>query len=141
MRSVPAPSQVPAMSTRGRDMGCGGYERFLLYFPDKKRQLKEANASPEIEMTRNWNAWSLTKCLFIRYIRKQDTFSGPALQNGVGLAFSVWRALAPYFSQGDWHHEETEGFFTYRIADRRGHHSDHRGHRHSELDAVPHGRE
>src|SRR5258706_543972 len=30
-------------------------------------------------------------------------------------------------------HEETEGFFTYRIADRRGDHSDHRGHRYSEF--------
>jgi len=66
MMGVPAPSQLPAMSTGGRDMGCGGYERFLLYFLDKKRQLKEAKASPEIEMTRNRNAWSLTKCLFIR---------------------------------------------------------------------------
>ena len=28
-----------------------------------------------------------------------------------------------------------QGFFSYRIADRRGDHSDHRGHRNSELDA------
>jgi hypothetical protein len=100
------------MATGGRDMGCGGYERFLLYFLDKKRQLKEANASPEIEMTRNWNAWSRTKCLVIRYIQKQGAFSGPALQNGVWLPFSVWRALAPYnFLKEIWHHEETEVFF------------------------------
>src|SRR2546425_13141304 len=30
-------------------------------------------------------------------------------------------------------YEETEGFLSYRIADRRGHHSDHRGHRYSEF--------
>src|SRR5258708_20120391 len=44
----------------------------------------------------------------------------------------VRRALAPYnFSRRK--HEETEGFLTYRIADRRGDHSDHRGHRYSEF--------
>src|SRR5260370_39010638 len=30
-------------------------------------------------------------------------------------------------------HEETEGFLSYRIADRRGDHSDHRGYRYSEF--------
>src|SRR5215471_2913013 len=30
-------------------------------------------------------------------------------------------------------HEEAEGFLSYRIADRRGDHSDHRGYRYSEL--------
>src|ERR1700739_4139739 len=32
-------------------------------------------------------------------------------------------------------HEEAEGFLSYRIADRRGDHSDHRGDCDSELDA------
>src|SRR6266568_1418073 len=44
----------------------------------------------------------------------------------------VRRALAPQnFSRRK--HEETEGFLTYRIADRRGDHSDHRGYRYPEL--------
>src|SRR5215469_13898785 len=33
-------------------------------------------------------------------------------------------------------HEEAEGFLSYRVADRRGDHSDYRGHRDSELDAC-----
>src|SRR6266404_4088178 len=34
--------------------------------------------------------------------------------------------------------EETKGLFTYRIADRRGDHPDHRGHRNPEPAACPH---
>jgi hypothetical protein len=77
-------------------MGCGGYERFLLYFLDKKRQLKEANASPEIEMNRNWNAWTWLSAFLLDTYENRTHFLGPPLQNGVWLAFSVWRALAPY---------------------------------------------
>src|ERR1700730_3592457 len=36
-------------------------------------------------------------------------------------------------------HEEAEGFLTNRIADRRGDHFDHRGHRNSELAQVQDG--
>src|ERR1700735_734107 len=39
----------------------------------------------------------------------------------------------------DKNEEESEGFFTHRIADRRGDHFDHRGYRNSELASRPHG--
>src|SRR5207344_749545 len=35
--------------------------------------------------------------------------------------------------------EEAEGFLTYRVADRRGDHLDHRGHRNSEPTSVAYG--
>jgi hypothetical protein len=35
--------------------------------------------------------------------------------------------------------EEAEGFLTYRIADRRGNYSDHRGYRHPEPPQVTYG--
>src|SRR5437879_342144 len=45
------------------------------------------------------------------------------------------------FLKETWHHEEAKGFLTYRVADRRGDHSDHRGHRNSEPPPVPYGRQ
>src|ERR1700735_3402184 len=39
----------------------------------------------------------------------------------------------------DKNEEESEGFCTYRIADRRGDHFDHRGYRNSELASRPYG--
>jgi hypothetical protein len=39
------------------------------------------------------------------------------------------------------HYEETEGFLSYRVADRCGDHSDHRGYRNSKLAPVAYGRE
>src|SRR4029077_2392576 len=38
-------------------------------------------------------------------------------------------------------YEEAKGFLSYRVADRRGDHSDHRGYRNSEPPPVPYGRE
>src|SRR5260370_1910402 len=49
------------------------------------------------------------------------------------------RALAPekrLMLRRSKDHEEAKGFLAYRIADRRGDHSDHRGYRHSELAAL-----
>jgi hypothetical protein len=38
------------------------------------------------------------------------------------------------FLSGGVSNEKAEGLFSYRIADRRGDHSDHRGHRNPQLD-------
>src|SRR5216683_2765807 len=49
------------------------------------------------------------------------------------------RALAPekrLMLSRSKNHEEAKGFLAYRIADRRGDHSDHRGYRYSELAAL-----
>src|SRR5580692_4554771 len=40
---------------------------------------------------------------------------------------------------GETNEEETEGLFTYRTADRRGDHPDHRGDCYPELAALAHG--
>jgi len=81
-------------------------------------------------------------CLLLNTYESRTPFFGPLSKNGILLAFNSCRALAlGNFLKEIQHHEETEGLFTYRIADRRGDHSDHRGHRHSELDAVAYGRE
>src|SRR6266852_8702948 len=59
-----------------------------------------------------------------------------------GACTIVRRALAPSnISRRSKHHEETKGFLSYRVADSRGDHSDHRGYCHSEPAPVPYGRE
>jgi hypothetical protein len=45
----------------------------------------------------------------------------------------VGRALAPQTLK-EIFNEEAKGILSYRVADRRGDHFDHRGHRNSELD-------
>src|SRR5215469_539387 len=50
------------------------------------------------------------------------------------MQVKVSHALAPQYLRRRIH-EEAEGFLSYRIADRGGDHSDHRGDRHSEFDA------
>ncbi len=58
---------------------------------------------------------------------------------GISLALSsACSGTNTLHSQGD-SNEETEGFLSYRIADRRGDHSDHRGHRNSEPPPVAYG--
>src|SRR5882762_4105069 len=83
---------------------------------------------------------AISRLLLYRYESENDLHASHQTWPSACPLFR--RALAPYnFLKEIQHHEETEGFFTYRIADRRGDHSDHRGHRHSELDAVAYGRE
>src|SRR6202008_2919132 len=59
-------------------------------------------------------------------------YSAIGLQVAVGIACSGTSKQPKEIE----YHEETEGFLSYRIADRRGDHSDHRGHRYSELAAL-----
>src|SRR5437016_7952094 len=74
------------------------------------------------------------KSIFMNKIWREHSFRTSSLDWPPACTL-VRRALAPYnFSRRM--HEEAKGFLSYRIADRRGDHFDHRGHRHSELAAF-----
>src|SRR5437016_5689590 len=74
------------------------------------------------------------KSIFMNKIWREHHFRTSSL-DWPPACLLVRRAKAPYnFSRRK--HEEAKGFLSYRIADRRGDHSDHRGHRHSELAAL-----
>src|SRR6266850_755438 len=115
-------------------MCCGGMTLSALFYR-QKTSIQSCQRLSSIEMTQSWNARSQTKRFVTSYIQIRNSFLGQlsSMASGLLLLHGVL-CHQVLFSRRSKHHEETEGLFTYRIAD-------HRGHRHSELDAVAYGRE
>src|SRR6202008_4241805 len=83
-----------------------------------------------------WKPSGSPKCLFLNQIGRKETDAPIAPPSAPGMhTTSACSGTTKKFKEIEYH-EETEGFLSYRIADRRGDHSDHRGYRYSELAAL-----
>src|SRR5260370_2602260 len=84
---------------------------------------------------------SLDYSLYYQRDTKNGTWSSRRFRIGLPLALGMACSGTIKLLKEIQHHEEAKGFLSHRHADRRGDHSDHRGHRHPEPPPVTYGRE
>jgi hypothetical protein len=83
------------------------------------------------------NAGPLSSGFFAVILALGLQYYGPT-RTGVPLFF---HSSTSFYVLSRRSHEEAEGFLSYRIADRRGDHFDHRGHRNPEPHSFQNGSE
>src|SRR5260370_1859214 len=82
------------------------------------------------------------RCLLISLLSARYEENGVLIGKvWTGLSLAVIMMLSVSIIASRRKHEEAKGILSYRVVDRRGDHSDHRGHRNSEPAPVSYGRE
>src|SRR5260370_40866328 len=84
---------------------------------------------------------SLDYSLYYQRDTKNGTWSSRRFRIGLPLALGMACSGTIKLLKEIQHHEEAKGFLSHRVADRRGDHSDHRGHRHPQPPPVTYGSE